>query len=150
MSFSSLKGAALALGRGEKVARLALQRSEDLKCKNIMCGKLDEACVCKLARYVAQTPLAALEELDLSGNAIDVVPSSVFTCLPSLSVLTLRGNRLGAVSDEVKGLRELRHLDLSDNPVTSLPFAALDELPHLVSVNLAGSPIAVRSSLQRG
>ena len=35
----------------ETVESLSLEKCEDLVCKNLMCEKLGEVCVCKLARW---------------------------------------------------------------------------------------------------
>jgi len=88
---TSLRSAALA--SSNEVRSLDLSTSEDLKCKNIMCEKIDEVCVCKLARFLVQNPFPNLESLNLSGNSVEVLPEPIFD-VQSLTELNLSYNKL--------------------------------------------------------
>ncbi|KAA8535158.1 hypothetical protein F0562_030161 [Nyssa sinensis] len=81
------------------------------------------------------TTMKNLEVLNLSYNQIaGEIPSSIWT-LTSLSVLSLRGNRLNGTTEGLQGilnLKKLQHLDLSVNSFTELPpLGALINLKYL-------------------
>ena len=62
------------------VENLNLSKSEDLICKNLMCEKLGEVCICKLARWASINgpSLDNLQALELENNGLTVLPDSVF------------------------------------------------------------------------
>mmetsp|Transcript_12185 Transcript_12185/g.22586 ORF Transcript_12185/g.22586 Transcript_12185/m.22586 type:complete len:172 (-) Transcript_12185:860-1375(-) len=148
----SLSGAAKAItarGRGA-VRTLDLTRSEDLECRNLMCEKLGEACVCRLARFVQQHApgggLDKLEKLDLSGAKLNVVPDAVFECLPSLEELRLAENGLTEVPRLVGNLQKLKVLDISNNKLSCLP-AELATIETLETIHLDGNQRTLEASL---
>lgn len=73
---------------GSATTSLLLRKSEDLVCRNMMCAKLGEACVCRLAVHVSR--LSGLRELDVSDNDLGVLPDGVFE-LPELERLDVSG-----------------------------------------------------------
>lgn len=73
---------------GSATTSLLLRKSEDLVCRNMMCAKLGEVCVCRLAVHVSR--LSGLRELDISDNDLGVLPDSVFE-LPELEHLDVSG-----------------------------------------------------------
>lgn len=73
---------------GGATTSLLLRKSEDLVCRNLMCAKLGDACVCRLAVHVSR--LGSLRELDIAQNDLGVLPDSVFE-LPRLEHLDISG-----------------------------------------------------------
>uniref|UniRef100_A0A7R9U6R4 Leucine-rich repeat-containing protein 51 n=1 Tax=Pinguiococcus pyrenoidosus TaxID=172671 RepID=A0A7R9U6R4_9STRA len=94
-------------------AVLRLSASEDLVCKNIMCAKLGEACVCRLVRVLQRAP--DLKELYLDNNNLESLPE-LSDLIPRLEVLDLRGNRLKEVPATLEALDALRVVRLEGNP----------------------------------
>ena len=77
------------------VENLNLSKSEDLICKNLMCEKLGEVCICKLARWASINgpSLDNLQALELENNGLTVLPDSVFD-LNQIEYLNLSHNKL--------------------------------------------------------
>mmetsp|Transcript_16957 Transcript_16957/g.27450 ORF Transcript_16957/g.27450 Transcript_16957/m.27450 type:complete len:158 (-) Transcript_16957:1207-1680(-) len=150
MSFHSLKSAARACTRGDAVKRLLLRGSEDLQCRSIMCSKLEQTCVCKLARFLVQNKFYALEHLDISDNKIDLVPAPVFTDLPKLKKLDLSDNLIQTIVGEVGHLHDLEELDLSNNKIKDLPFDVLENMPSLKRINLKGNEETLETPIPEG
>ncbi|CAE8743668.1 unnamed protein product, partial [Polarella glacialis] len=73
-----------------------------------------------------------LEELDLSTNRLEELPSSVR--------LVVAGNRLAALQPELGGLGKLQFLDAAENQLTAIP-AALLAGPSLSELWLKGNPM---------
>lgn len=73
---------------GSVTTSLLLRRSEDLVCQNLMCAKIGEACVCRLAVHLSR--LGKLRELDVAQNDLGVLPEPVFE-LPALEHLDVSG-----------------------------------------------------------
>ena len=110
----------------EKIA-LRLVKSDDLRCKNVACERVDESCACTLAREIGRVDPRRgvvgerIVELDLSGNGLDRLPEEIFSRCKNLERLTLRNNDL--VADDVKkwvALKKLKLLEVSGNPRFSL------------------------------
>ena len=119
----------VAMPRGVALQALLLARSDDLKCVDIMCQWVGDACACRLARA-----------LDRRGEA--------------LRVLDVSGNRLRALPSAVWAMRALEVLDASDNALTpaDVPFDDLmdetkDVAPNLKVLNLRGN-VAVIDGLE--
>nr|XP_033465388.1 SLIT and NTRK-like protein 4 isoform X1 [Epinephelus lanceolatus] len=110
----------------------------------------------------------AIYEIDLSGNKIPQVTSSVTPILPTLSVLRLGSNRLTSLSDgsftacpaltelyldnnvvdslsdhTFSGLSKLEILDLSSNRIKVLPELMLHPLPAIETLYLESNKIMV-------
>jgi len=149
--FRSLRAAAKAANQGQTVKKLLLSGSEDLACKNIMCAKFEpvevRACACKLARFLLQTPLKEMEELDVSKSGLDALPVTVFTELPSLRVLRAEENLLTEIPQEIENLKCLEELYLDRNRLKGLPFEALRKLPHLKKIHICGNQDNLEVSL---
>ena len=99
---------------GKRLRELVLRSSADLKCVNLMCEKVGEPCICRLARVLSLT--TDLERLDLAKNGLTALPEEVFK------------------------LRNLRDLDLSHNLLTELPPSVL-QLSHLRALDVQGNPL---------
>lgn len=119
----------VAMPRGVALQALLLARSDDLKCVDIMCQWVGDACACRLARA-----------LDRRGEA--------------LRVLDVSGNRLRALPSAVWAMQALEVLDASDNALTpaDVPFDDLmdetkDVAPNLKVLNLRGN-VAVIDGLE--
>jgi hypothetical protein len=98
-SLAARKSSALGVSQ-----ELILHRAEELTCVNMMCPKLGDACLCKLA--AAMQRLKQLRLVDLSSNRIFHLPESML------------------MPEQNPGLE---HVDLADNHLTELP----DSLWHL-------------------
>ncbi len=152
MSFSSLRAAAKAMTKRERVIRLDISKSGDLQCKTIMCEKVGGACPCRLARFVGQAAshLTHLEALDVSDSALDVLPTAVFESLPSLKELSARNNKLVEFPSEVNLLKNLETLDLRGNSLKSLPLMELAYLqPKLKRVDVRNNPVELRQNVEQ-
>lgn len=82
----------------------------------------------------------ALEELDLSGNALEELPESLGS-LSALQRLAVARNRLHTLPASLGRLGKLQHLDLADNLLASLPDGFLVKLSNLSELWLKGNPI---------
>mmetsp|Transcript_58440 Transcript_58440/g.163713 ORF Transcript_58440/g.163713 Transcript_58440/m.163713 type:complete len:280 (+) Transcript_58440:61-900(+) len=82
----------------------------------------------------------ALEELDLSGNDLEELP----TCVANLRVLqrlNISKNRLTSLPGELQRLSNLQKLDASDNRLSSLPQDMLPGMTSLSELWLKGNPM---------
>jgi Leucine-rich repeat (LRR) protein len=122
----------------KQVQVLDLSRSEDLICNNLMCEKLGDPCVCKLARFLEQHDWHALEELRLAGNGLSSAPPAFFR--PSLRVLDLSHNRLSTIPQEIERCHNLISLILNDNALQVLPWDSLRKLKRLEFVQVTKNP----------
>ena len=102
--------------RSESPFALNLSESEDLICKNLMCEKLDEVCICKLARWISinGSALENLEALELENNGLTILPDSLFD-LKKVKYLNLRHNSLTDFPEGIARLDNLKILDISHN-----------------------------------
>ena len=96
----------------------------------------------------------ALEELNLSNNALTGALPSQIQQLRNLRVLNASGNRMTGVPAEIGQLSNLQDLDLSENALTGLPFE-LGNLQNLKRLDLRGNNVskqdldAIRAKLTR-
>lgn len=116
---------------------LELRASEDLRCVNMMCEKVGEACVCRLSRVLEKNG-ADLRSLCLAGNGLEQLPPSVFE-LPHLQVLDLSGNALREIPESVVNLESLKVLDVTGNPIQGIPKSVAKRIYGLVEVRWDGS-----------
>lgn len=80
------------------------------------------------------------EVLDLSGQGLTSVPSSVFSRTDIVD-LNLSNNALtGALPGEIRHLKNLRRLNVSNNRMTGIP-AEVGQLAQLEELNYAGNSI---------
>eukprot|EP01084_Bolivina_argentea_P174682 302572_1 len=73
------------------VLELILRDSEDLICRNILCGKIGQGCACRLAVSLDRNKRLCV--LDVSGGLLDVLPS-LDSLHQSLLVLRIARNPL--------------------------------------------------------
>ena len=77
---------------------LHLEHSDDLVCRNLMCDKVGGPCVCRLGRWMNQNRdvLASCQHLSLRGNNLSVLPDEVWN-LPRLTHLDVSQNKLSEI-----------------------------------------------------
>lgn len=97
-----------------RITHLLLPNSLDLQCRNLMCERVGECCVCRLSLTLDRTPF--LKVLDLSNNQLDRLPDNLWT------------------------LKHLEELNLSENNLTQLPIDKIDQLTRLKLLTLTGNP----------
>lgn len=68
---------------------LLLGNSPELRCVNLMCEKVGQGCACRLALSLERMPKLAV--LDISSNALPIVPDSLWGLGGSLEALNLAG-----------------------------------------------------------
>mmetsp|Transcript_28603 Transcript_28603/g.91703 ORF Transcript_28603/g.91703 Transcript_28603/m.91703 type:complete len:119 (-) Transcript_28603:183-539(-) len=98
----------------KRTTAVALSKSEELVCKNIMCAKLGEACVCRLLRVLQRAP--QVTELRLDGNNLNTLPD-LEDVLPDLELIDLRHNAFTEVPDFLHRMPKLKEVLLDGNPV---------------------------------
>lgn len=79
-----------------------------------------------------------LEELNLSGNALDGALQAEIRHLQQLKVLDLSDNKFTGVPAEIGQLKNLEVLDLSNNMLTGLPYE-LGNLSKLKLLDISGN-----------
>ncbi|KAK9838366.1 hypothetical protein WJX81_007508 [Elliptochloris bilobata] len=77
--------------RTRDLQALDLSCSQDLLCRNLVCEKVGEPCICRLAS-VLERHAGTLTWLSLSGNGLEALPDAL-TALRSLRYLDLSANR---------------------------------------------------------
>ena len=121
---------------------LALRKSKDLQCINMLCEHVAAGCPCRLAGALEKLEVAGVAEVDVSSNKLHALPDALWT--PALRSLNASSNRLTEVP--ASGLARavaLHTLNLADNPkLVGLPIDALRGLPALRHLYLAGTPAA--------
>ncbi|KAE8751204.1 Toll [Frankliniella occidentalis] len=87
---------------------------------------------------------AALEELDLSSNALTALPDNGFTSLRSLQKLFLQDNAIAALADRAfVGLVALQTLNVSSNRLSALPPELFQSSRDLRELHLHNNSISV-------
>lgn len=89
-----------------KAQALDLSRSEDLLCRNLVCERVGEPCICRLA-VALERHAATLAWLSLAGNGLMQLPAAL-TLLPALRYLDLSANELSALPAGFTDLRSLQ------------------------------------------
>lgn len=88
-------------------------------------------------------------KLDLSYNAIKVVPSNSFSTLPYLRILQLDNNQIWCVDEEAFSvLPQLVSLTLQSNNLTGLSGAIVSSLPRLQSLRLENNRLDCSCGLE--
>jgi hypothetical protein len=70
---------------------IRMNGSEDLICNNLMCERVGDACVCKIARFIEDIP--NLRVVELADNNLHTVPDSLYR-IEALTHLDLRGKSI--------------------------------------------------------
>ena len=96
---------------------LDLSRSEDLLCRNLVCERVGEPCICRLASAL-ERHAATLAWLSLAGNGLTQLPAAL-TALPALRYLDISSNGLLALP---AGFADLRSLQVCPCPRGSCCF----------------------------
>ncbi|KAJ7308064.1 hypothetical protein JRQ81_008568 [Phrynocephalus forsythii] len=91
--------------------------------------------------------LGQLEELDLSGNELSLLPPETLLPVPNLRVLNLAHNRLLGLHF-VGALPQLQVLSVQGNALTSLKPDFFQNLPSLQRLRLEGNPWACSCGIQ--
>ena len=119
---------------------LLLSKSPDLACVNLMCEHVSKGCACRLSLTLER--MESLRELDISNNALPLLPDSLFSSLPFLSTVRASSNHLRALPASLRQCKTLEVLDLRENSLEILPLEALETLPLLKSLLLGGNPLS--------
>lgn len=86
--------------------------------------------------------LHKLEHLELETCALTIVPNpQVFTQLSLLKTLSLAGNLLTRIPEELAYCRQLTSLDASENQIGEIRDGQLSVFPELVDLNLSGNSL---------
>lgn len=93
----------------------------------------------KLPEAAFGAEMKALEELELSGNLLEELPTTL-GALPSLVRLLVARNKLQELPAALGGLGKLQHLDAAENRLTGVPAAVL-EGTSLSELWLKGNPM---------
>lgn len=109
---------------------------------NVMCEKVGGACVCRLAQSLSR--MALLEELDVSANALSILPDAALEP-PALRHLCAARNLLTALPASLASARSLQTIDLSHNLIITLPLSILAALPALKIIDARGNPLQTAS-----
>ncbi|XP_059809943.1 leucine-rich repeat-containing protein 4B [Hypanus sabinus] len=97
--------------------------------------------MCNLAEIPNLTPLLRLEELELSGNRLEVIQPGSFQGLTSLRKLWLMHAQVQLIErNAFDDLQSLEELNLSHNNLTSLPHDLFTPLHRLERVHLNHNP----------
>jgi Leucine-rich repeat (LRR) protein len=105
-----------------KLGAIDLAASPDCVCVNLVCERAGEACVCRVAaaleRVAERGGAASVTRLVLAGNGLPSVPASAVGRLCALQELDLSGNALTALpeADVWAGFKRLRWVSLARNP----------------------------------
>lgn len=93
-----------------------------------------------LSKFPDLSRLTVLEEVDLTGNAIDTLGPEIAN-VASLRVLTIDGNALTTISGSIGRLEKLEKFEARNNNIAALPkeFGCLSLLEELA---LSGNPLA--------
>ena len=102
---------------------LELVSSPELRCVNLMCEQVGLGCSCRLdlvlSRFAAKPIAHCLTDLNLSHNALSVLPPSILL-LPSLQTLNLASNQFTSLPAALFERKCIRSIDLRDNPLSPL------------------------------
>lgn len=86
--------------------------------------------------------LTNLEELDLSGNLIGTIDTSLFLDLPKITYLGLQNNKITSIeSDSFKGLFKLENLNLENNRIENIQMDAFVDLSNLKELILENNAL---------
>jgi len=134
------------------VSCLRLEASPELRCTNLMCEKVDEACVCRLSRVLERLP--GLQSLYLARNRLEELPASLWEAT-ALRHLDLSANRLRQLPGGVRKLVSLETLALQGNPLARQLPPELGGLPALRRLTIDSSaahllPFCIDEWRQRG
>mmetsp|Transcript_37198 Transcript_37198/g.95061 ORF Transcript_37198/g.95061 Transcript_37198/m.95061 type:complete len:126 (+) Transcript_37198:123-500(+) len=102
----------------------------------MLCEKVGDPCVCRLARALERLP--SLTALSLAGNGLDQLPDALWGAA-GLRHLDLSHNRLPRLPGGVGGLAALESLDLRGNPLRQRLPAELLALPQLRLLTLSAA-----------
>lgn len=126
-----------AVRNAARVRVLDLQASVDLQCRNLLCAKVGEACLCRLSLVLEN--LVKVECVDLSCNGLDALPEGLWK-LTNLKELNVSHNKLPFLDDGIGQLRSLVSVSASQNALSALP-RVLCDLEHLHSLDVRGNSI---------
>ena len=90
-----------------------------------------------------------LEELDLNGNHLSLIPAEALSILKRLKMLYLHNNKIRRISpNDIINLTSLLQLHLGNNLITEIPANSfIGQINSLYSLNLQGNPIKTLHTL---
>ena len=90
-----------------------------------------------------------MEELDLTGNALQSVPKNIGE-MENLKILNVSNNMLEQASDwhALAQIPNLRELNASKNEYKTIPTTTRESFPHLQWINIAHNRILDESDLK--
>lgn len=132
--------------------------TSSLTLKNLGITEIEQDAFCEMS--------SVLEELDLSDNNLESLPTHVFSCLENLRVLNLGmnsftqlpsaalksvhkltslnliGNRLFTMKeDDFSYMHHLKALNLAYNCITAIPQAVFQHMPNLQALDISGNSL---------
>jgi leucine-rich repeat protein SHOC2 len=103
---------------------------------NLMTLRLSRNKISHMQKISVAT-LQQLQELELSGNDLRVLPDMIFS-LSALKTLDLSDNRIATLPPAIAKLKELKTLSLTNNQLTALP-EEVEELEQLSTLELSSN-----------
>ena len=90
-----------------KANELILSKSDDLICRNLLCQKVLEPCICRLDMALNRLSIPDLKKVDLSNNNLTELPPSLKNFI-YIEELNIEKNCLAKVPDYIYCFKNLK------------------------------------------